>query len=600
MQDVSAVVPSLFTSLGSNLDLGTWWASGPRLPVDWRYKNTLPAVDKGPFMEILDASNAKRDAYTKSTRRTFVQKYQWHLENEVENKPTYECDYGFFMFTTNANSEYGVSAAQYDSEALILNNMTARHGGPLFVNKFYNAVAKSQGKKGDRIVYTQALPMTNRERQLRVNESVFQFTFFIIVAFSFVSIFGLVFIVFEKEAEVKLHQFINSVEIKVYWLSNLAWDSAMYLPAISSALFVLWLIDVELIFNAKILPSYVGVLLLFSVAMPAFGYIFSHTQKSADAAMSVAIFMNLMMAIALFLVFLIFYFGNGALKRLIHYNGYWLRLWPVYALGEALAMLTLMGFAWLTDDPDKRPDGYWEKCHREYYEFNSIGARMKHECARTAYDWEFGVGMMMGYLVVEAVVYTGLVILIDWLQQNVKYRQKLNKMVANRLRDDPINLRERRDDDVVAEEDRVESLALLDEKKKATGLFAKNLNKTFRMNTGNCIRPHRTQVNAVRDVSIALEKGEVMGLLGANGAGKTTTFRMMCGIEVPDENAGTEILTNGASIFNERGKCRRMIGYTSQCIMVLSPIKTAVGTFDTVFIFCSFFRRLVSWCILFK
>src|SRR2546426_6930399 len=38
----------------------------------------------------------------------------------------------------------------------------------------------------------------------------------------------------------------------------------------------------------------------------------------------------------------------------------------------------------------------------------------------------------------------------------------------------------------------------------------------------------------VDDVSLHVEKGEVVGLLGANGAGKTTTFYMIIGLEQPD------------------------------------------------------------------
>ena len=37
----------------------------------------------------------------------------------------------------------------------------------------------------------------------------------------------------------------------------------------------------------------------------------------------------------------------------------------------------------------------------------------------------------------------------------------------------------------------------------------------------------------VKDVSLNVNKGEIVGLLGPNGAGKTTTFYMIVGIEKP-------------------------------------------------------------------
>src|SRR5579863_241806 len=41
------------------------------------------------------------------------------------------------------------------------------------------------------------------------------------------------------------------------------------------------------------------------------------------------------------------------------------------------------------------------------------------------------------------------------------------------------------------------------------------------------------KIEAVRDVSFTIGKGEIFGLLGPNGAGKSTTINMMCGYLKP-------------------------------------------------------------------
>src|ERR1044071_421479 len=56
----------------------------------------------------------------------------------------------------------------------------------------------------------------------------------------------------------------------------------------------------------------------------------------------------------------------------------------------------------------------------------------------------------------------------------------------------------------------------------ATALTASNLQKTY------------GKRRVVDDVTLHVEQGEVVGLLGANGAGKTTTFYMIIGLERPD------------------------------------------------------------------
>src|SRR5690554_4548760 len=40
-------------------------------------------------------------------------------------------------------------------------------------------------------------------------------------------------------------------------------------------------------------------------------------------------------------------------------------------------------------------------------------------------------------------------------------------------------------------------------------------------------------IKAVTDVSMNVEKGEIIGLIGPNGAGKTTVFNLLTGIYTP-------------------------------------------------------------------
>ena len=67
----------------------------------------------------------------------------------------------------------------------------------------------------------------------------------------------------------------------------------------------------------------------------------------------------------------------------------------------------------------------------------------------------------------------------------------------------------------------------------------------------------------VNEVSILVQRGEVVGLLGPNGAGKTTTFYMIVGLLRP--NTG-RIMMDGRDITQEPmfRRARRGIGYLAQ------------------------------------
>ncbi len=67
----------------------------------------------------------------------------------------------------------------------------------------------------------------------------------------------------------------------------------------------------------------------------------------------------------------------------------------------------------------------------------------------------------------------------------------------------------------------------------------------------------------VRDVSVQVSKGEIVGLLGPNGAGKTTTFYMITGMIRPNEGS-IRLNDEDITLYPMYKRARLGIGYLSQ------------------------------------
>jgi ABC-2 type transport system ATP-binding protein len=72
---------------------------------------------------------------------------------------------------------------------------------------------------------------------------------------------------------------------------------------------------------------------------------------------------------------------------------------------------------------------------------------------------------------------------------------------------------------------------------------------------------HFGDLVAVRGLDLAIQPGEVFGLLGPNGSGKTTTIRMLCGLL--DPTAGSAQVA-GVEISESPERIKQRIGYMSQ------------------------------------
>ncbi len=70
-------------------------------------------------------------------------------------------------------------------------------------------------------------------------------------------------------------------------------------------------------------------------------------------------------------------------------------------------------------------------------------------------------------------------------------------------------------------------------------------------------------IEAVRDLTFQIEKGEIVGFLGPNGAGKTTTMRVLTGF-IP-ATSGTAIIA-GFDVHKQPIEVRRLTGYLPESV----------------------------------
>jgi len=66
---------------------------------------------------------------------------------------------------------------------------------------------------------------------------------------------------------------------------------------------------------------------------------------------------------------------------------------------------------------------------------------------------------------------------------------------------------------------------------------------------------------AVDHLNLAVERGEIFGLVGPDGAGKTTTLRMLCGLMTPSEGSAS---VAGHDVVTESQAVKDQIGYMAQ------------------------------------
>ena len=83
-------------------------------------------------------------------------------------------------------------------------------------------------------------------------------------------------------------------------------------------------------------------------------------------------------------------------------------------------------------------------------------------------------------------------------------------------------------------------------------------------------------VNAIENLSLSIEKGEILGLLGANGAGKSTTINMLLGFIHPDSGS---VFIDQMNVSEKTKEVRKLIGYIPENVN-LYPYLSGIENLD--------------------
>jgi ABC-2 type transport system ATP-binding protein len=66
------------------------------------------------------------------------------------------------------------------------------------------------------------------------------------------------------------------------------------------------------------------------------------------------------------------------------------------------------------------------------------------------------------------------------------------------------------------------------------------------------------KVDAIKDISLSVEKGEIFGFIGPDGAGKTTLFRILVTLLLPGSG---KVSVEGFDVVKDYKKIRKIVGY---------------------------------------
>jgi ATP-binding cassette, subfamily A (ABC1), member 3 len=434
--------------------------------------------------------------------------------------------FGRDVFPGAAPSTFSLASAP---QATLFVNTTAYHAAPIFANRLSNGLAKALGTGVQSITaYNQPLPFTQSQALLFGQFGALSAAIIVVIAFAFVSLAPISFIVRERETSVKHQQQLAGVSIASYWLSSFLWDVISYLIPMFITIAAVYGFNISEFTTAdgNAVSAFYLMMFLYGTCNTAFAYAIGHlftSHTTAQIAVQLTGVVSMILVIASFVMGFI-----GDTCRVDRGMRFLYRLFPGFALGNGLLQLSFLSTLPVLDETcDSAAEGRPFNRNLDKYD---------------AYD-NRAAGYNILYLGVGAIVYLLIAILVDLFRNNPSWQA-----LFSCTRTPPPTLEAEEDDDVAAERRHIMEGSEKDLEDDVVQL--RGLTMTY---------PGGKK--AVRNLSFGVRVGQVFGFLGINGAGKTSTLKILSGDQLPSSGGAT---IAGWDILKQQDQVRRLLGYCPQ------------------------------------
>ncbi|XP_065846636.1 phospholipid-transporting ATPase ABCA1-like isoform X2 [Oscarella lobularis] len=349
----------------------------------------------------------------------------------------------------------------------------------------------------------------------------------VIFAMAFIPPSYIMILVRERATGAKHLQLVSGVHPALYWLSNFTWNMINYFATVGVLIFIFYAFHEAVYASSSNLAAITILLIFYGWATIPLMYPATFVFADSSTAYVVMMGVNLLVGLATTM-------GTFALQLTQELNdlntgsGYLLRkiflIFPNYCLGRGLLDLS---YNYYIEEANGELDGF------------GLGITLPGTFSFGAN----GIGRNVLSMALCGAVSFSLVLAIEF--KFFKSKKSSRQVLLPNSKD--------QDDDVVSERRKVAQSS-----SSSFALTLRDLTKGYRSWT--CSSAHR-MCWVVRNVCLAVPKGECFGLLGVNGAGKTSIFKMLTG-DISITSGEARILNY--DVATDVRSVRQHIGYCPQ------------------------------------